>query len=460
MKREWTWVVAVAATTALAACNDGKRDGGTSSSKVYYGPGSTGAGVGSFSGGGLGLGSFTPGPDLDAPRGQAAATLLNDGRVLITGGFDGQAILAGSEVFDPAQNSWTPVEQLAPTPDQGRMMITDNAGSFASVRRHHTAVTLLDGRVLVAGGHGMERRRNGQQVLEALETAFLFDPGTHTFTQVDSLSENRFLHQGVALTDGRAIVEGGVGLPTPQVLSLTTLEVFDPVSGKWTQHQVSPRSSGVGVTIPGKGALFYGGGDVIDYVSPQMRALVVMNFNGQPAEVFEAPVDRVRAASSTFSTPRMDVGGVMTTSQFAFFAGGRKEDPTNRPPLVLDDRLVYDLTPGTPTLEVLDTTERYDVATDTFLPGPTLQKRRWGARCVELGRTSDVLVVGGVDENNDLLASCEVYSVRYDSIIGTVDLLTPRHQFQALTLNDGRVMVIGGLDASAMGLGSTEFHAR
>lgn len=461
-----TWVAAGLAAIALTACNSGSRDGsagggaGGGTGKAWFGPGSTGAGVGSASLGGGTLGGFSAGPDLNQARGQAAATVLNDGRVLVTGGFDGQAILAGSEVFDPAANGWTPVDQLSPTPEKGRMMIADPAGDFASVRRHHTAVTLLDGRVLVAGGHGVERRPNGNPVMEALKSAFLFDPATHTFTRVADLSENRFLHQAVALTDGRGVVEGGVGLPTPQLLSLTTLEVFDPVTGAWKVQQVAPRSVGVGVAIPGKGALFYGGGDVIEYVSPQLRALALMNMNGQAVEVFEAPLDRVRPGTSTFPSQHMDVGGVMTTSQFALFAGGRQASPQAQPPLVLDDQLVYDLTPGTSSLEVLDTTERYDVATDTFVPGPKLAHKRWGARCAELGATSDVLVIGGLDEANTLLTSCEVYSTRYDSFIGAVDLITARQQFQALTLRDGRVFVIGGLDASDKGIAATEFHVR
>lgn len=465
--------VALTGLTTLAACN-GSGSGSHKSSttagassmrttdKQWYGPGSTGVGgTPGYGGGATGLGNFAAGPDLNKERGQHTACLLKDGRVLVTGGMDGQAILASSEIFDPAANTWTDVTTLSPTPDQGRMMVSDPNGDFASVRRHHTAVTLIDGRVLVAGGHGVERRPGGRPAIEALKSAYLFDPSNHTFSAVPPLTENRFMHQAAALTDGRAVVEGGVGLPTPQVLSLTTLELYDPVQNRWTVQQVSPRTNGVGVTVPGKGAFFYGGGDIIDYVGQNLRALVVMNFNGQPSEMFKAPLDVIAPGpQSTFPGPRMDVGGCMTTSQFAFFAGGRVENPNNRPPLVLDPSQVYDVTYGTPTLQVVDTTEKWDVATNAFLPGPKLNTKRWGARCVEIGMTSDVLIVGGVDEANQLLTSCELYSVRYDAIIGTVDMNTARHQFQALTLQDGRVMVIGGLDDQLVGLTSCEFHVR
>ncbi len=60
-----------------------------------------------------------------------AATLLQDGRVLVSGGggvFSG----ASAEIFDPASGMWT------------------STGSMAIVRLRHTLTTLLDGTVLAA----------------------------------------------------------------------------------------------------------------------------------------------------------------------------------------------------------------------------------------------------------------------------------------------------------------------
>jgi hypothetical protein len=61
------------------------------------------------------------------------ATLLVDGRVLISGGANASnAFLAVAEVFDPASGAFAPSGELT--------------------RVGHTATLLLDSRVLIAGG--------------------------------------------------------------------------------------------------------------------------------------------------------------------------------------------------------------------------------------------------------------------------------------------------------------------
>jgi Kelch motif protein/galactose oxidase-like protein len=67
-------------------------------------------------------------------RGQLAATLLTDGKVLVTGGDNGQ-FLDTAELYDPATRSWTAT------------------ASMALPRATHVAVLLDDGTVLVAGGY-------------------------------------------------------------------------------------------------------------------------------------------------------------------------------------------------------------------------------------------------------------------------------------------------------------------
>src|SRR3954447_22760241 len=63
------------------------------------------------------------------------ATLLRDGRVLVTGGYDrsGRAV-AAAEIFNPPSEAWA------------------LAGANISARLDHTATRLSDGRVLIAGG--------------------------------------------------------------------------------------------------------------------------------------------------------------------------------------------------------------------------------------------------------------------------------------------------------------------
>ena len=63
------------------------------------------------------------------------ATLLNNGKVLVVGGIDGEGTFhASAELYDPATGIWT---------------IT---GSLAIGREYHTATLLPNGKVVIAGG--------------------------------------------------------------------------------------------------------------------------------------------------------------------------------------------------------------------------------------------------------------------------------------------------------------------
>jgi len=74
------------------------------------------------------------------------ATLLSSGKVLVTGGYNGSAVLGSAEVYDPATNSWS------------------SAGTLATARHHHTATLLSSSKVLVTGGS------NGSASLGSTET--------------------------------------------------------------------------------------------------------------------------------------------------------------------------------------------------------------------------------------------------------------------------------------------------
>ncbi|MBP1705894.1 MAG: Branched-chain amino acid transporter, amino acid-binding protein, partial [Chloroflexi bacterium] len=101
-------------------------------------------------------GTFGPTGSLVTARYLHTATLLPDGRVLITGGFDPEAgYLASAEIYDPANGTFV------------------GTGPLTAGRYGHTATLLPDGRVLVAGGFD---RGAGY-----LASAEIFDPVSGTF---------------------------------------------------------------------------------------------------------------------------------------------------------------------------------------------------------------------------------------------------------------------------------------
>lgn len=157
---------------------------------------------------------FDPSTDTWSPAGRMAkardrfaAALLADGRVLAAAGNDGRAIpesiLVSAEVYDPASGTWSPT------------------GDMAHARQGHTATTLTDGRVLLAGGE------DNSGVLASAE---VYDPSTGTWSPTGDMAEARERHTAIALEDGRVLVAGGRGESGP----LASAEVYDPATGTWT----------------------------------------------------------------------------------------------------------------------------------------------------------------------------------------------------------------------------------
>ena len=139
-----------------------------------------------------------PTPPMETPRANHTATLLADGRVLVTGGTGtGGLAVPGGEIYDPSANTWTPTAHLN------------------VARRGHTATLLPDGTVLIAGG---------DDAGTATDTLEIFDPLTGTFAYVDGhLSAARTLHAAAALADGRVFIVGGFERTNPSRRQISTI---------------------------------------------------------------------------------------------------------------------------------------------------------------------------------------------------------------------------------------------
>jgi hypothetical protein len=87
---------------------------------------------------------------MSTSREEHTATLLPNGKVLVTGGYNG-SYLASAELYDPATGLWT------------------TTGSLNAARYLHTATLLPTGQVLVAGG--------SPNASSALSSAELYDVG-------------------------------------------------------------------------------------------------------------------------------------------------------------------------------------------------------------------------------------------------------------------------------------------
>ena len=139
---------------------------------------------------------------MTAGRESQTATLLNNGQVLVTGGY-GNGYLSSAELYDPTSNSWYNVTPM----------------TFA--RFGQTATLLPNGQVLVVGGYSS----NG-----ILASAELYNPISSTWTPAASMATPRYLHTATLLTSGEVLVAGGQG-PNGD---LSSAELYDPATNTWS----------------------------------------------------------------------------------------------------------------------------------------------------------------------------------------------------------------------------------
>ena len=135
---------------------------------------------------------------LAAGRYSHTATLLPNGKVLVAGGYAYPGYLASNELYDPASNSWSA------------------AGALQTGRYSHSATLLPNGKVLVAGGDG-----SGDNLAE------LYDPASDAWSSAGALTSARERHTATLLPNGKVMVAGGNRVAA-------SAELYDPTSDAWS----------------------------------------------------------------------------------------------------------------------------------------------------------------------------------------------------------------------------------
>ncbi len=340
--------------------------------------------------------TFTPTGSMNIARTSHQATLLQDGRVLVTGGTNYTASLREAEIFNPATGTWTltgstvtPRQEHAATRlSDGRVLLVGGVGDYYScssdasaetydpasgswtataplpitVGTGTIAVTLADGRVLVAGG--------GNRCGSVFGTAALYDPTTGAWSQTASMSIPREFHSAELLADGRVLVAGGAGSsPFP---FLASAEVFDATTESWSAAGAMGTARGTG-----------GGGYVQTFLA--------------------------RAAS----------GNVIAAGAVSGAAGAGVVNAT---------------------------ADVFDPTASAWSPTASMSTARYGTTLTTLN-SGQILIAGGLGgaPSSDTLASAEVFDPLSGTWTATGSLSSPRSRHTATRLLDGRVLIAGGL---------------
>jgi len=342
-------------------------------------------------------GSFTPTGSMITARSQHTATLLPDGRVLVTGGVSqagGYHTLSSAELYDPATGLFTV------------------AASMTTGRRMHEATLLPDGRVLITGGYGGETSAGWGSPLASAE---LYDPSSDRFTTTGNLIAATGGHSALLLASGRVLIVGGSGVGMfPD--NVAPAQLYDPDMGTFTA------------------AAAYAGRSECDFCAPAVLLAdgTVLFLHQYPAQIYDPDTNAFRVTGRMIED---HTGSTLLLNGKGLLAGGESDE--------------YGRSAGA---------ELYDPATGTFSrTGAMTTGRVWHS--LTLLPSGLVLAAGGETDSctgtmcsfAGTVRSAEIYDPATGVFHAIGDMTAAHETHTATVLADGRVLIAGGVVYGGIG---------
>jgi hypothetical protein len=335
-------------------------------------------------------GRFIPTGNMTVPRIAHTATLLLNGKVLITGGWDPtrqgvQVGLASAELFDPGTGTFT------------------QTGNMTVPRIFHTATLLPDGRVFIAGGG-----RSGASLNIPELTAEVYDPSTGAFTETGRMITAQFAHSATLLNNETILISAGRRYLSSDFCEDfgADPELYDPITATFTAT-----------------------GDYADKNYCLGGAPVTLLPNGKV----------LVAVQSTAELYDPDTGAFSLTGQNLGAAGLRTST------LLRNGKVL--LTGGADYLGYYANAQVYDPSTGTFTATGNMTRPRSQHTATLLG--DGTVLIAGSQLSPGVTASAELYDPATGTFTATADMTSPRFWHTATLLMDGRILLAGGYTSYA-----------
>ncbi|CAF0895918.1 unnamed protein product [Adineta ricciae] len=284
-----------------------------------------------------------------------------------------------------------------------------NTGSMKYSRYMHQAIALVDGKVLVMGGIGDKAI--------AHKTAELYDGSVGIWTATGNMTYARFGHTASALKNGKILVTGGNG----NGKYLNTAELYDPSTRTWTTTgNMSCTRFGHRASVLANGKVLVTGGDGrTQYLNT--------------AELYDPSTETWTLTDSMKSARYRHTATVLTNGK-VLVTGGYAD--------------VY-----------MNTTELYDPTTETWTTVAAMNKAI-SLHTASLLSNGKVLITGGVTPVADTLKNALLFDPTTESWTSTSNMNHERHTHTASVLPTGEVLVTGGFyTTNTIGYSSTVLNS-
>ena len=321
-----------------------------------------------------------------------------------------------SEPTPTAPSGWQPAAPMVyPRIDFRSVLLTDG-----------TLLAVGDDRCGMAGAH------------EGSERAEIYDHAADRWTEVGSLNKPRGGPQLVALPEGSAMVLGGVN---EQDEEFSSTKVYSPTDRTWSPGPLMIRAGIYAAVSLADGTVISvgrGGTEILDAGATAWRR------STPPPKVFIEQLfllaDGVVLAVGTNDNEDRDAAFLTFDPDRETWTSLAAPSTYRSDVITLDDGSIVVVGSGDAGTGV----ERYDRASDRWVPGAPMSRGRYDAQVTRLtdGR---VLVAGGSTiSGDDATDTTEIYDPGADTWTPGPPLLAPRQRGHAMSLPDGSVLVYGG----------------
>ena len=335
-------------------------------------------------------------------RSSHTATLLGNGKVLVAGGVvnvSSGGFFASAELFDPVTNTWSA------------------AGSLATARGYHTATLLANGKVLVVGGLGVGPAAPPIRIA----SAELYDPATNTWSAAGSLATARAHHTATSLADGRVLVAGGSS--NNANLPIASAELYDPATDTWSTagNFLVERRDHAATLLPSGLVLLVGGGNNVAGSLSSVESYNPATNTWSTAASLATP--RSRSTATLLGTGNVLVAGGFDQLGIGIVGSAEQYDPAtntwsaagtlvtgrlNHTATLLANGLVLVAGGFNFSSSYLASAELYNPATNTWTATGRLAVARYFHQATRLNN-GNVLVTAGLGTGDANIASAEIY---------------------------------------------------